>query len=150
MAKEALPCIVCRRELNNVFEDLSNQPYDGVACFTGGNYGSRVFDSFDGQKLEFNVCDECLVKAGEDGLILTGRFKRPVRLAKWGYVGGEDVVYEPVPWTADHPGFDSDDVFELDVDNMDDLPEEVELHFPKAQLISMAKDDGKYESDEDE
>ena len=41
----ALPCIVCDKPLMNVFRGDVNQPSDGVAVTTHGNYGSRVWDS---------------------------------------------------------------------------------------------------------
>lgn len=69
MAKNALPCVVCGRTLRNVMDETDNQPSDGVVCQTRGNYGSTVFDSFNGEKLEFNLCDPCLVKADEQGRI---------------------------------------------------------------------------------
>lgn len=62
MAK-ALPCIVCDKEFHNVeFSDV-NQPYNGTAFQTNGHYGSTFWDE-PWQKIEINVCDECLrVKA---------------------------------------------------------------------------------------
>lgn len=68
----ALPCIVCHKELNNVIEGADNQPNDGVACYTHGNYGSRVFDDLGGHHLDFNICDECLIKASEQGRVALG------------------------------------------------------------------------------
>jgi hypothetical protein len=66
MAEHApLPCIVCRRELENLFprEVSTNQP-NGACTFTShGQYGSTVFDECDGSKLEINVCDDCLKSA---------------------------------------------------------------------------------------
>jgi hypothetical protein len=69
-----LPCIICRKKLVHVEgrEGLGNHPDDGVACFSRGNYGSTVFDPMDGHFLEFNICDGCLVKAREQGLIALG------------------------------------------------------------------------------
>ena len=66
-----LPCIICRKRLMHVehIEGIGNQPDDGVVCYTHGNYGSTVFDEVAGHYLEFNICDECLVKAREQRLI---------------------------------------------------------------------------------
>lgn len=61
MSKDALlPCIVCGKTLQNAFQDSINQPSEGTAFTTSGHYGSTFFDSFDGQKIEVNVCDPCL------------------------------------------------------------------------------------------
>lgn len=67
-----LPCFKCRKELEPVDPAFgfraSGQPYEGVMCSTGGNYGSRVFDSMGRDSLYFNICDECLL-ANRDLLI---------------------------------------------------------------------------------
>lgn len=55
MAKIALSCIACGRELRNVDDMVTeNQPYNGTAFQSHGHYG-------DGHYLEINVCDSCLV-----------------------------------------------------------------------------------------
>lgn len=75
---KAMPCIVCRAALENLFEPApeefcwENQPVKGTAFQTHGHYGSTVFDPMDGTFLEINVCDECMKKASHDGLIMTG------------------------------------------------------------------------------
>ena len=67
------PCIVCRKALRPVFPGLSDQegsyqqPSEAVTFSSKGNYGSTVFDSFDGHILEANVCDACLAAALLDG-----------------------------------------------------------------------------------
>lgn len=66
---EALPCIKCGKSLSNAVDHVENQPNDGVVCKTSGNYGSTVYDDFDGKWLEFNLCDNCLVALGNHGLI---------------------------------------------------------------------------------
>ena len=81
-----LPCIICKKGLEHILkrelERLGcNQPGDGVVCHTHGNYGSTVFDEIDGHYLEFNICDECLTKAREQGLIALGI--RPLPLRVW-------------------------------------------------------------------
>ena len=60
-----LPCIVCGAHLKNAFPSSDNQPSEGTAFRTSGHYGSTFFDSFDGQQIEINVCDPCLVKNTE-------------------------------------------------------------------------------------
>lgn len=61
MSKNAyLPCFVCGKNLKNVFEHSDNQPYAGTEFRTEGHYGSTFWDSFDGEELILNVCDDCL------------------------------------------------------------------------------------------
>ncbi len=67
-ADQALPCILCKRELHS-YDDYSNHPSEGVCANTRGNYGSRVYDSMNGRYLEFSICDDCLIEAGDRGLI---------------------------------------------------------------------------------
>lgn len=57
-----VPCIVCGKELDSAANDPSfdHVPYSGTIFHTGGNYGSTVFDSFDGFLLQIVVCDQCL------------------------------------------------------------------------------------------
>lgn len=61
MSKKAmLPCFKCGRVLDNVFADVDNQPYGGTEFRTYGHYGSTFWDSFDGEELVLNICDDCL------------------------------------------------------------------------------------------
>jgi hypothetical protein len=55
-----LPCFVCGTTLENVSEDVDNQPYRGTEFRTEGHYGSTFWDPFDGEELILNVCDDCL------------------------------------------------------------------------------------------
>lgn len=68
----ALPCIVCKKELDNVHAD--NQPYKGLAFNTHGHYGSTIFDPFPGDKertwLVVNICDDCVTTAAKAGHVL--------------------------------------------------------------------------------
>lgn len=72
MAGKSFPCIICGKELESVImqdsDELEAQPHGGVMCQTYGNYGSTVFDPFNGM-LAFNICDNCLVEAGEKGRV---------------------------------------------------------------------------------
>jgi hypothetical protein len=107
MSVAALPCIICGTPLKNVWEDAENQPDGGVACITEGNYGSTVYDPvMTGEFLEFNLCDPCLVKAGEQGRIYTARRARPVAMADFGIVGYIKAPYVPVIWHRGMPGMD--------------------------------------------
>ena len=60
---DALPCIACGHELKQAIEsEDTNQPMRAT-CFTaGGQYGSTVFDPMNGDYLEINVCDTCLLQ----------------------------------------------------------------------------------------
>jgi hypothetical protein len=104
MSEYALPCIVCGRELRNVFPGgpADNQPADGIVVRTSGNYGSTVWDSFDGQVLEFDICDPCMVAAGRRGHVLIGRDRRRVRDGdgNFEWVGAE---WAPTVWVPGEP-----------------------------------------------
>lgn len=67
-----LNCIVCNKELEPAFPPPieHNQPYGGTSFTSRGHYGSTVWDPMDGTYLEINICDECLVKAGDEGKVL--------------------------------------------------------------------------------
>ena len=61
MSKEAmLPCFKCGKTLPNVCYDEDNQPYGGTEFRTYGHYGSTFWDSFHGEELVLNICDDCL------------------------------------------------------------------------------------------
>lgn len=107
MSVEALPCIVCGEPLKNVWEDTQNQPDDGVACTTSGNYGSTVWDPvLTGEFLEFNICDPCLVRAGQQGRVYVARTRRPVHMHGFGVVGSIRAPYTPVLWHQGLAGYD--------------------------------------------
>jgi hypothetical protein len=57
-----VPCIACGKEMDSAANDphFDHVPGDGVIFHSGGNYGSTVFDSFDGFQLQVVVCDACL------------------------------------------------------------------------------------------
>lgn len=62
---ESFPCIICGRTLLRAFEEYEGQPDEGVMCSTSGNDGSRKFDPMNGEKLCFNICDDCLVERAD-------------------------------------------------------------------------------------
>jgi hypothetical protein len=74
-----VPCLVCGRELDQVFDGGSTtmQPGDGVYCQTGGNYGSTVFDQMGRVYLAFLICDGCLVSAGQQGRVVSYQTPEP-------------------------------------------------------------------------
>lgn len=94
----SFPCLVCGKELERAFRDAEGQPADGVMCETHGNYGSTVYDSMDGEALAFNVCDDCLVAAGEQGRIYTYRKWRPIDTDDMNFVGRERLDRPYIPW----------------------------------------------------
>lgn len=67
---ESLPCIVCRKPLEDAMPDPShgNQPYPGLEFLTGGHYGSTIFDMDPGH-LVVNICDDCLTAASAEGIV---------------------------------------------------------------------------------
>lgn len=84
---QALPCICCGKQLENVDAQVTNQPFDGTQFETGGHYGSTVFDPMDGTELIVNVCDGCLTAAAGKGRVLR-------RVAQ------HDVRYDYIPWNS--------------------------------------------------
>lgn len=128
MAAQALPCIVCEKVMRNVWEEVNNQPSEGVVAIISGNYGSTVFDPFDGTTLEIVVCDECLVEAGTKGRVLSGRPRRQVVLE--GFVVGYEELDNPlVEWRQGLPGYDDQCVLYLEdfEPGADPLPNRIKI-----------------------
>lgn len=71
MSAASLPCIVCRRALDDALTGLDvNQPADATIFHSHGNYGSTVFDPMsERERLDINICDECLIAAARDGIV---------------------------------------------------------------------------------
>ncbi len=68
--KAPLSCIVCDEQLwNQTLDEDKNWPDDACTFTTTGQYGSTVFDSLSGEKLEVNICDQCLREALARGVI---------------------------------------------------------------------------------
>lgn len=115
MGERALPCVICGKWLRNVMPDYTtNQPSEGTSFWTHGNYGSTVFDPMDGTFIEVNICDECLVRAGEQERVLAGRDRRPVYIEGWGICGHERVDRALVPWTKNLASYDENDCVRFD------------------------------------
>jgi hypothetical protein len=71
MGKYALNCFRCDKLLENVWDHVENQPYDGTTFITRGHYGSTFFDPMDHNSwLEINICDECLNKNNKHSNLL--------------------------------------------------------------------------------
>lgn len=83
MRKEALPCIICGKILLREMDDYELQPSDGVHCTTSGNYGSTKVDFMNGESLHFNICDRCIVAAGDQGRVAVTLQALPVMLDTW-------------------------------------------------------------------
>lgn len=99
MGREAmLPCFVCGTALPNVLPDSDNQPYGGTEFRTYGHYGSTFWDSFDGEELVLNVCDECL-KKGAERLAQHKRYL-PIKCERMGGMGRQWVDRPMVPYTG--------------------------------------------------
>lgn len=75
MSDAMVPCFKCGKTLENVFADADNQPSKGTEFITYGHYGSTFWDSFDGEALVLNVCDDCLAK-NADRLITRRKVRR--------------------------------------------------------------------------
>lgn len=103
---EDFPCLCCGKRLYRAFRDYEAQPSEGVICTAKGNYGSTVFDPFDGETLFFNICDTCLVTKGKQGRVFSGRTHRLIRGHGIGVIGRQRVERPFVPW---HEGLPSDD-----------------------------------------
>jgi hypothetical protein len=133
MSTYALPCVVCGRLLREALPDHSeNQPNDGVCAVIHGNYGSTVFDPFDGTHLEVNLCDPCLTLAGAQGRVLVGRRSRRVSLE--GYAIGHELLDTPlVPWHRGLPGYD--DVLDLSIDELGHLPKTVQIDEEAVRMV---------------
>jgi hypothetical protein len=104
---DSFPCVVCGGTLARSDDSYEAQPGDGVMCTTHGNYGSTVYDPMDGSYLSFNVCDKCLVEAGEKGRVMEGRDWKFVQVwtEEFGLliVGKTKCYREFVNWTVNLP-----------------------------------------------
>lgn len=93
-----LPCFTCGKVMLNAFPHSENQPQEGTEFRTYGAYGSTFWDSFDGEELVLNICDNCL-RAGTHRLAQHKRF-RPVIADCAGVVGRQWVDRPMVPYTG--------------------------------------------------
>jgi hypothetical protein len=99
MSEEAmLPCFVCGITLLNAFDVSDNQPQEGTEFRTYGHYGSTFWDSFNGEELVLNICDECL-KKGTERLAQHKRYL-PIKVDGLGGAGRQWVDRPMVPYTG--------------------------------------------------
>ena len=73
--KLTVDCVMCEKELLPVFvpmngEQIHNQPNGGIVFTSTGNYGSVVFDPFDGTAVSINICDSCFREAVNKKLVV--------------------------------------------------------------------------------
>ena len=68
MKNLAFPCLLCGAQLERMFDEKA-QPSFGLNFITSGNYGSQVFDDWDGDFLTFNLCDKCVIEYANRELI---------------------------------------------------------------------------------
>lgn len=131
MRPESFPCIKCGKILLREIDDYEGQPSDGIMCTSGGNYGSTVFDPMNGEKLAFNICDECIVEAGKKGRVMTYLSALPVstdipngRGGSWQSVVGWMRVSRPyLPWNRELP------------------PSEEKIYMPISEILERFDDD---------
>lgn len=70
---ELLPCFKCERPITKTVGGIGGQtqdingnvgfwrvPYGATIFSTYGHYGSTFWDSFNGERVQINICDECL------------------------------------------------------------------------------------------
>lgn len=116
MSTDAIvPCFSCGKTLKNAFPDEDNQPSEGTEFRTYGHYGSTFWDSFDGEELVLNVCDDCL-RAHTDRLAQHKRFL-PVHARGAGTVGRQRVKRPMVRYT----GSRDDAAITVDADELSGL-----------------------------
>lgn len=142
MSREALSCIRCDKQLENAFDDVTNQPSGGLAFSAMGHYGGTLFDPMDGSYIELNVCDVCLAELRGAGRVLYGRKAKPV-LYDGCLVGWVDVCRELTPWRGDEAegelGDDSPLTVERDdLENPERLPE-IRWNHPIATLLELVE-----------
>lgn len=92
MKDSFLPCFVCDKTLQNVFEESTCQPYEGTVFYTEGHYGSTFWDSFDGEELVVLICDSCLRK----GSARLGQKKAYIPVFCEGFLVGREFADRPL------------------------------------------------------
>lgn len=131
---DSFPCLVCDKTLRRAFQDYEAQPNDGVLCSTNGNYGSTIFDPMDGSELVFNICDDCLVKAGEQGRIMATRSRVHVTTDYLGVVGWEAVDRPYIPWHKDLPDDGDSKGRHYDLEELEKYQDRLHLRFTIEQM----------------
>jgi hypothetical protein len=118
-----LPCFKCGKILENVFVECDNQPYSGTEFRTEGHYGSTFWDSFDGEDLVLNICDDCLREYSKR----LGQQKRYLPVRCKGMVGfGRVAVERPLVAYTGNP---DNTEFVVDVDSLGEELDDVEVEW---------------------
>lgn len=138
-----LNCIACGKELQNVEETATNQPYEGLAFISYGHYGGTVFDPMDGRYLEISVCDQCLLKEAKKQNILLGQDRKPVTIPgpkALGYmptiIGMTPIHRELVPWNPEVE--DETEAFHLDsFEDYLEYCDKIETRFTDVEIEEM-------------
>jgi len=118
-----LPCFTCGKILPNVLADCDNQPYGCTEFRTEGHYGSTFWDSFDGEELVLNVCDDCLRKHTDR----LGQQKRYLPVRCQGMAGfGQVPVERPLVAYTGNP---DDASFTVSVESLGEDLEGVEVEW---------------------
>ncbi|MEE3755211.1 hypothetical protein [Mycobacterium intracellulare] len=126
MSRDALlPCFKCGMTLVNALAESDNQPHEGTEFRTYGHYGSTFWDSFHGEELVLNICDNCL-REHADRLAQHKRFL-PVTSPAVGMVGRQWMERPMVPYT----GNTDDTGMRID-------PEEIGTALPNTEWASNA------------
>lgn len=112
--KAYLPCFKCGKELQNVFVECDNQPYEGTEFRTQGHYGSTFWDSFDGEDLVLNICDQCL--RDHSNRLGQQKVSLPIRC---GYLTGFGEVQVDRPLVA-YTGNRDEDFVSVDAEDLGD------------------------------
>src|ERR1044072_5509870 len=112
---ECVPCIRCNKPLSNIFDHAENQPYEGTTFQSHGHYGSTAFDPMDGQYIEINVCDACLIALSATH-VMQGRDRRPVMCE--GSVIGFEILCRPLIRWNPELGSDMTDVIHVERDEI--------------------------------
>jgi hypothetical protein len=136
VSTDAKPCIVCGAALRNSLPDVDNQPDGGIVATSHGNYGSTAFDPMNGEFVEFNVCDACLVRAGEQGRVLTARDRAPVTYGEVGRIGHVRRTPVYVDWHAGIAPYD-DEAIDLDEEEIPSPPTGVVLDYTSEEIKKM-------------
>lgn len=142
---ESLPCLVCGKVLYRSWSD-HQQPSDGTEFRTYGHYGSTFWDSFHGEEIIINICDECLRKS-------TAKIERQKRFRQiktedgW-HFGREWLDHERVSWFEEDVRLTDDSLVISTIEELDSIAKlkHVELYRDRVeiarQIIEEANRDG--------
>jgi hypothetical protein len=142
-------CIRCDRSLESVNGGGHNQPNLGTAFTSYGHDGS-MFDPMDGSFLEINICNSCLIEAGNKNQVLAAHIDRNVYIPMLcrldngdsrtvysiiGTINTEN--YSPVYWNYKLTSLNEDRFTIESTEELKSLWDRIESHFTLEQVISM-------------